>query len=76
MINVGFGKKESSDPARMNNGPITNKLDVIIHQPLQQVDICAAISYFGVTELLDTIGVAEIERYLADRSVSVWKRRL
>ena len=35
------------------------------YQLLGKVSLSTAIHYFGVTELLDTIGVAEIERYLA-----------
>lgn len=31
---------------------------------LRKIDIVTAINYFGVTELLDSIGVAEMERYL------------
>jgi|GEM_PF-5643509 len=38
-------------------------------QILRKIDIRVAIDYFGVTELLDTIGVAEIENYLLMRRV-------
>lgn len=33
---------------------------------LRQVDIQVAIDYFGVTELLDAIGIAQIVGYLDD----------
>ena len=39
------------------------------NQTLRNIDIRVAIDYFGVTELLDTIGVSEIENYLLMRQV-------
>lgn len=67
IMNISCDKKEQSDPGQIKNDPMMYKLDVIIHQPLRQVDIVAAIGYYGVTELLDTIGGEEIEHYLAGR---------
>lgn len=47
--------------------PVANGLDETVCRPLRQVDIVVAIRYYGIMELLDHIGVAEIERYMAGR---------
>ncbi|MFB2119290.1 hypothetical protein [Parapedobacter sp. 2B3] len=50
----------------MRKRPQESKFDEIADQPLKQVDIVAAIRYYGITELLDHIGKSEIERYLVE----------
>lgn len=40
--------------------------EIYVNKPLIEVDIVDAIAYYGVYELLDTIGVEKIEHYLAD----------
>ncbi len=60
-VKKGRGKSEW-----MRKRPQESKFDEIADQPLKQVDIVAAIRYYGITELLDHIGKSEIERYLVE----------
>lgn len=51
----------------MRKKPAMNEFDKMFDCPLRQADIVLAIQYYGVTELLDHIGMTEIKRYLANQ---------
>ena len=62
-----YEKKERKKSQCMEKKPAMNQFDSMFDCPLRQADIVLAIQYYGVTELLDHIGVPEIKRYLANR---------
>jgi len=62
-----YGKTEQEKPQRMRKKPAMNEFDKMFDCPLRQADIVLAIQYYGVTELLDHIGMTEIKRYLANQ---------
>ncbi|WEK18277.1 MAG: hypothetical protein P0Y49_15910 [Candidatus Pedobacter colombiensis] len=49
-------------PSRLN----VDITEIELHDVLFQVDINQAISYYGITELLDAIGDQEIRSHLLD----------
>ncbi|WP_262249967.1 hypothetical protein [Parapedobacter soli] len=51
---------------KKRKNPVANEFDDALGNPLRQADIVVAIQYYGITELLDHIGVAEVKRYLAN----------
>lgn len=44
---------------------MNNKNQYTGSKPLSEIDIHEVITYFGVTELLDNIGMIAIKKYLA-----------
>ena len=67
MNNITCEEKRQGKSEWTESSPVANGLEEIVCRPLRQVDIIVAIQYYGIMELLDHIGVTEIERYVASR---------
>ncbi len=59
-------KKARNGAKKKRKNPCASEFDDALDNPLRQVDIVVAIQYYGITELLDHIGIAEVKRYLAN----------